>query len=235
MIRRPPRSTLFPYTTLFRSGVCARHLPRCSQTQELHMHPHPDAGPRPSHSKNPRTSVTVRIRCCGRLHRLTWRRGRLIAKNHRPDDFRLGTLLNAPIRCAAILAAVQAGFRPLPSLVPPALKRAIRAHDEATADARITWRERDHATIRSPHEGIHLEARGGNGWFRPSSAAVWSRSTLDHEDANATVSICSDHSYGMVPPIYLCGPRHALLRLFRRITTALERLPAPPPADAAAH
>src|SRR2546423_1980666 len=27
MIRRPPRSTLFPYTTLFRSGPCARaHL-----------------------------------------------------------------------------------------------------------------------------------------------------------------------------------------------------------------
>src|SRR2546430_17492196 len=23
MIRRPPRSTLFPYTTLFRSGICA--------------------------------------------------------------------------------------------------------------------------------------------------------------------------------------------------------------------
>src|SRR5258708_29411840 len=30
MIRRPPRSTLFPYTTLFRSGtfVTRRHLPR---------------------------------------------------------------------------------------------------------------------------------------------------------------------------------------------------------------
>src|SRR5256885_7564163 len=26
MIRRPPRSTLFPYTTLFRSGVPGRHL-----------------------------------------------------------------------------------------------------------------------------------------------------------------------------------------------------------------
>src|SRR5688572_31455797 len=26
MIRRPPRSTLFPYTTLFRSGGCHRHL-----------------------------------------------------------------------------------------------------------------------------------------------------------------------------------------------------------------
>src|SRR2546422_1557839 len=27
MIRRPPRSTLFPYTTLFRSGVSARRRP----------------------------------------------------------------------------------------------------------------------------------------------------------------------------------------------------------------
>src|SRR2546427_11635023 len=25
MIRRPPRSTLFPYTTLFRSGLAAKH------------------------------------------------------------------------------------------------------------------------------------------------------------------------------------------------------------------
>src|SRR3712207_6858627 len=28
MIRRPPRSTLFPYTTLFRSGRDDQHLPR---------------------------------------------------------------------------------------------------------------------------------------------------------------------------------------------------------------
>src|ERR1039458_10129636 len=28
MIRRPPRSTLFPYTTLFRSGKCFRSQPR---------------------------------------------------------------------------------------------------------------------------------------------------------------------------------------------------------------
>src|SRR5437867_8118287 len=27
MIRRPPRSTLFPYTTLFRSGDPAQHVP----------------------------------------------------------------------------------------------------------------------------------------------------------------------------------------------------------------
>src|SRR5260221_4194989 len=30
MIRRPPRSTLFPYTTLFRSAFCQR---RCAQTR----------------------------------------------------------------------------------------------------------------------------------------------------------------------------------------------------------
>src|SRR2546427_7590303 len=29
MIRRPPRSTLFPYTTLFRSGCRAPHPPPC--------------------------------------------------------------------------------------------------------------------------------------------------------------------------------------------------------------
>src|SRR5437764_4685164 len=29
MIRRPPRSTLFPYTTLFRSGGGDRRPPRC--------------------------------------------------------------------------------------------------------------------------------------------------------------------------------------------------------------
>src|SRR5947207_11184331 len=32
MIRRPPRSTLFPYTTLFRSGSCARARRRTRTT-----------------------------------------------------------------------------------------------------------------------------------------------------------------------------------------------------------
>src|SRR2546430_5432618 len=31
MIRRPPRSTLFPYTTLFRSGVAPHRLERAAQ------------------------------------------------------------------------------------------------------------------------------------------------------------------------------------------------------------
>src|SRR3712207_7905617 len=37
MIRRPPRSTLFPYTTLFRSGLARRvgHAHRRAQGQEL--------------------------------------------------------------------------------------------------------------------------------------------------------------------------------------------------------
>src|SRR2546430_4177033 len=33
MIRRPPRSTLFPYTTLFRSGVAPREAPMYALAQ----------------------------------------------------------------------------------------------------------------------------------------------------------------------------------------------------------
>src|SRR2546429_6087186 len=37
MIRRPPRSTLFPYTTLFRSGKNGRRQPSARHSQ-LHEH-----------------------------------------------------------------------------------------------------------------------------------------------------------------------------------------------------
>src|SRR4051794_41341823 len=33
MIRRPPRSTLFPYTTLFRSESLRQHIARCSESR----------------------------------------------------------------------------------------------------------------------------------------------------------------------------------------------------------
>src|SRR5690554_7921627 len=35
MLRRPPRSTLFPYTTLFRSGLDA--TPQWSQQRQIHV------------------------------------------------------------------------------------------------------------------------------------------------------------------------------------------------------
>src|SRR3989442_10886511 len=35
MIRRPPRSTLFPYTTLFRSLALARHVAQEGQIRDL--------------------------------------------------------------------------------------------------------------------------------------------------------------------------------------------------------
>src|SRR3712207_8369125 len=38
MIRRPPRSTLFPYTTLFRSHAGKRRLPTQSRFREAHEH-----------------------------------------------------------------------------------------------------------------------------------------------------------------------------------------------------
>src|SRR5258707_9523064 len=51
MIRRPPRSTLFPYTTLFRSQArfrCARHRHRNESDEELCRQP-AVALARPSH------------------------------------------------------------------------------------------------------------------------------------------------------------------------------------------
>src|SRR5260221_10974294 len=35
MIRRPPRSTLFPYTTLFRSPIDTRHVPDLHRVPDL--------------------------------------------------------------------------------------------------------------------------------------------------------------------------------------------------------
>src|SRR5688572_33181415 len=48
MIRRPPRSTLFPYTTLFRSHLLAPlvHHPQLAGGDEGHALPSLDAGPR---------------------------------------------------------------------------------------------------------------------------------------------------------------------------------------------
>src|SRR5256886_8904905 len=39
MIRRPPRSTLFPYTTLFRSRLQERHRPRTRHVPAAVRHP----------------------------------------------------------------------------------------------------------------------------------------------------------------------------------------------------
>src|SRR5438105_9582721 len=48
MIRRPPRSTLFPYTTLFRSQKMQTEIDRCfeaSARDTLQLRSHPRSGP----------------------------------------------------------------------------------------------------------------------------------------------------------------------------------------------
>src|SRR2546430_13063140 len=40
MIRRPPRSTLFPYTTLFRSRCCYHGGPDFTERSRRHCHEH---------------------------------------------------------------------------------------------------------------------------------------------------------------------------------------------------
>src|SRR2546427_802145 len=72
MIRRPPRSTLFPYTTLFRSGSISRRpscccrppRPRPSATPRC-ASPTPSAGRRPPVQRRPGTLRTARAE---RLH-----------------------------------------------------------------------------------------------------------------------------------------------------------------------
>src|SRR2546430_8874023 len=53
MIRRPPRSTLFPYTTLFRSGA-SRHDARCRRLRECDRPPHLGHGAGPVDRKSTR-------------------------------------------------------------------------------------------------------------------------------------------------------------------------------------
>src|SRR5438876_8457284 len=43
MIRRPPRSTLFPYTTLFRSGLLGRQEAAAQARDHLRQHRHQEA------------------------------------------------------------------------------------------------------------------------------------------------------------------------------------------------
>src|SRR3712207_7097282 len=54
MIRRPPRSTLFPYTTLFRSGG---HQPVDQVAVEARLHPQAGVGGAPGAAEQPARPV----------------------------------------------------------------------------------------------------------------------------------------------------------------------------------
>src|SRR3712207_8873555 len=66
MIRRPPRSTLFPYTTLFRSGTLSHGTLISDREASSHDHLTSD-----THSGGPRGGALA----CG-LRRRQWRRRR---------------------------------------------------------------------------------------------------------------------------------------------------------------
>src|SRR2546422_9143402 len=78
MIRRPPRSTLFPYTTLFRSG------PRTSSVGGKRRH---DAGPAPARSGDRRR---LRVR----------RRPDALGSSRGPEPDGGGRLMPSPVATA---------------------------------------------------------------------------------------------------------------------------------------
>src|SRR3712207_8006213 len=73
MIRRPPRSTLFPYTTLFRSSQVRSHGPTLFEARRIFQNEHEaQCGERPNAShltQDPR----LRIVLCGYLDRKSTR------------------------------------------------------------------------------------------------------------------------------------------------------------------
>src|SRR6266496_672966 len=62
MIRRPPRSTLFPYTTLFRPGAPPACLGRHPGQPRRAAHLHPCPGSRPSGDLPPALARPTRLR-----------------------------------------------------------------------------------------------------------------------------------------------------------------------------
>src|SRR5437879_8779157 len=66
MLRRPPRSTLFPYTTLFRSGVVGDRGPRRKRGQGQDRALGVQPRRRPNFSARGTADVSVAVAVCGR-------------------------------------------------------------------------------------------------------------------------------------------------------------------------
>src|SRR2546426_6030867 len=93
MIRRPPRSTLFPYTTLFRSGAasaCIAGLPRwAAAIGEIATDLRPRAaGPRRSEEHTSELQSPCNLVC-----RLLLEKKKKNSKDNRPESHETGNLL----------------------------------------------------------------------------------------------------------------------------------------------
>src|SRR5256885_7253291 len=93
MIRRPPRSTLFPYTTLFRSALVGwREQPREGVLGERLAGEHPAAAPRRGRARRSGEHTSETQSPCNTLCRL------LLVKKKKPIS--LTILMHTPKRLA---------------------------------------------------------------------------------------------------------------------------------------
>src|SRR5438876_6422079 len=64
MIRRPPRSTLFPYTTLFRSGITHTHFRALIETDAVrHLEPHDGEDRKSTRLNSSHPSISYAVFC----------------------------------------------------------------------------------------------------------------------------------------------------------------------------
>jgi hypothetical protein len=156
-------------------------------------------------------SVTTRVRCNGRLHRISLRANALVLHDHTRTSLELTAALHAPTRCAVIRDAVLRGHD---AALPPPLKRALRStmrlyRRRPTGDTTIRL-------ARNPY----WSARGRNGCFDPDAVTLYRTEFNGHR--TMALEILSARDYRVGPPIRLEGDPAAMVALFDAIRETLQ-------------
>lgn len=188
-----------------------------------------------SRTRSAPSTTTTRVRCTRAIHRISWRRGRLILHDHTTSGLALTECLDSPSRCREIRDAVRltrAHDLPLSARVPPALRRAIAQHLQLTERGSLRWDQddvsRSYPTITLPHRGRSWEARGRNGWFRPTHARI--HKLVSRRDGDSvSIGLMSGRPFRVVPPVCVQGPVPEVIRFCGQIIRALHELRAHAP------
>src|SRR5256712_8900793 len=91
MIRRPPRSTLFPYTTLFRSTPSSRHCVRAPRRSLRPASTRPGVDRKSTRLNSSHDQISYAVFCLKKKKDLTTRLTTRAAHTHKPTVHRAPT------------------------------------------------------------------------------------------------------------------------------------------------